>query len=126
MEIKPYIKNGKTYYKFTLYAGVVDGKRKYVKRANFKTKADARAAILSLQEEINRPVGEMTFQELTEKWLKSYETKTNRQHDQRLLRQARIKRVHAKSGGNWGHSQNSPLPSTGFYRYSQRRTSCAS
>ncbi|MFX3889302.1 Arm DNA-binding domain-containing protein, partial [Streptococcus suis] len=50
MEIKPYIKNGKTYYKFTLYAGVVDGKRKYVKRSNFKTKADARAAILSLQE----------------------------------------------------------------------------
>lgn len=74
MEIKPYKKNGKTYYKFILYAGIVDGKRKYIKRANFKTKADARAAILSLQEEINRPKGDMTFQELTEKWLAIYET----------------------------------------------------
>ncbi|HEM2799272.1 tyrosine-type recombinase/integrase [Streptococcus suis] len=73
MKIKPYIKNGKTYYKFVLYVGVVNGKRKYIKRANFKTKADARAAILSLQEEIDRPVGDMTFQELTEKWLKIYE-----------------------------------------------------
>ncbi|MEI4352237.1 site-specific integrase [Streptococcus suis] len=74
MDIKPYKKNGKTYYKFILYAGVIDGKRKYIKRANFKTKADARAAILSLQEEINRPKGDMTFQELTEKWLVIYET----------------------------------------------------
>ncbi|HFR4577643.1 TPA: tyrosine-type recombinase/integrase [Streptococcus suis] len=74
MDIKPYTKNGKTYYKFTLYVGVVDGKRKYIKRANFKTKADARAAILSLQEEIDRPIGDMIFQELTDKWLKIYET----------------------------------------------------
>lgn len=74
MDIKPYIKNGKTYYKFVLYVGMVNGKRKYVKRANFKTKADARATILSLQEEINRPVGDMTFQELTDKWLAIYET----------------------------------------------------
>lgn len=73
MDIKKYTKNGKTFYKFTLYLGIVNGKRKYVKRANFKTKADARAAILSLQEEINNERTNMTFKQATEKWLKEYE-----------------------------------------------------
>lgn len=77
MDIKPYKKNGKTYYKFTLYVGFVDGKRKYIKRANFKTIADARAAILSLQEEINKPKGEMTFEALAEKWLSVYENEVS-------------------------------------------------
>ncbi|HFU4203786.1 TPA: tyrosine-type recombinase/integrase [Streptococcus suis] len=73
MEIEPYTKRGKTYYRFTLYVGMVGGVRKYVKRANFKTRAEARAKILSLQEEISRPKGDMTFQELTDKWLVLYE-----------------------------------------------------
>ncbi|HEL2334981.1 TPA: site-specific integrase [Streptococcus suis] len=73
MEIKPYKKKDKTYYKFTLYVGMENGKRKYVKRANFKTIAEARAAILSLQDEITRPKGDMTFKELTDKWLVFYE-----------------------------------------------------
>ncbi|MDQ0221693.1 hypothetical protein J2S23_000225 [Streptococcus moroccensis] len=38
MEIKSYQKKGQTFYKFTFYIGMVDGKRKYIKRANFKTK----------------------------------------------------------------------------------------
>lgn len=74
MKFEAYQKRGKTYYRFTFYAGMVDGKRKYIKRANFKTKQEARSAFLLLKEQIEAPKSNMTFEQLSEEWLKEYET----------------------------------------------------
>lgn len=74
MEITPYKKkDGKTYYKFIFYNGFENGKRKYIKRGGFKTKSEARAAITLLQEELEKPKSQMTFQALTSQWLIEYE-----------------------------------------------------
>lgn len=76
MEIKSYKKeNGETAYKFRVYLGVIDGKKKYVNKQGFKSKSAARKALMSLQEEIDNPESKstMTFDELTEIWLKGYE-----------------------------------------------------
>lgn len=76
LDIKSYKKeNGKTYYKFRIYIGIENGKRKYIKRAGFKTKSEARSAILNIQEELDNPKAsdEILFKEVYKKWLKQYE-----------------------------------------------------
>ena len=75
MRIETYLgADGKNRYKFRLYVGIVDGKKKYIKRGGFKTKADARASLLSLQTELAKPKEEKipTFKEVTDDWLKEY------------------------------------------------------
>ena len=74
MEIESYKKsNGKTYYKFLLYIGIVDGKKKYIRRSGFETKAKAKATLINLQAELSEPQTNMTFGKLTNQWLKEYE-----------------------------------------------------
>lgn len=76
MEIKSYKKkNGTTAYGFKVYVGKKNGKSKYIEKSGFKTKASARAALLSIQNEIDNPTpkSEMTFKELYEEWLLVYE-----------------------------------------------------
>lgn len=65
-----------TFYRFRLYAGIDDqtGKKKYVKRAGFKTKAAAKKEMVKLEYAIDtgsyfRPVESMTFKEVYELWL---------------------------------------------------------
>lgn len=67
LEIKAYKKkNGTTAYKFKAYIGKKNGKSQYAEKSGFKTKAEARAALHSIQEKINNPVSksERTFKEL--------------------------------------------------------------
>lgn len=76
MDIIPYKKkDGKTYYKFRFYVGTIAGKQKYVTRFGFKTKGQARAALLQLQDELDNQdkKSDMTFEELSKQWLKEYE-----------------------------------------------------
>lgn len=76
MEIKSYKKkNGDTAYMIRVYMGKVNGTSRYVTRRGFSTKAKARAAILSLQEELeNTEVSkaEKTVKEVAELWLEEY------------------------------------------------------
>ncbi|MFK4914591.1 tyrosine-type recombinase/integrase [Lactococcus garvieae] len=96
MEIKAYKKkNGTTAYKFKAYIGKKNGKSQYAEKSGFKTKAEARAALHSIQEKINNPVSksEMTFKELYNEWLLVYEKevqnstyyKTTRAFDKHIL-----------------------------------------
>lgn len=74
MKIESYKKkNGETAYRFLLYTGYVDGKRKYIRRSGFKTRQAARTALINLQSEISEPKTSMTFGKLTKQWLKEYE-----------------------------------------------------
>ena len=76
MEIKAYKKkNGTTAYKFKAYIGKKNGKSQYAEKSGFKTKADARAALHNIQEEIDNPTPKsaMTFKELYDEWLLVYE-----------------------------------------------------
>lgn len=76
MEIKAYKKkNGTTAYKFKAYIGKKNGKSQYAEKSGFKTKADARAALHNIQEEIDNPTpkSSMTFKELYDEWLLVYE-----------------------------------------------------
>ncbi|WP_205272275.1 tyrosine-type recombinase/integrase [Lactococcus taiwanensis] len=76
MEIKAYKKkNGTTAYKFKAYIGKKNGKSQYAEKSGFKTKADARAALHSIQEEIDNPTPKnaMTFKEFYDEWLLVYE-----------------------------------------------------
>ena len=76
MEIKAYKKkNGTTAYKFKAYLGKKNGKSQYAEKSGFKTKADARAALHNIQEEIDNPTlkSAMTFKELYDEWLLVYE-----------------------------------------------------
>ena len=64
------------FYRFRVYAGIdeMTGKKKYIKRAGFKTKAEAKKALVKLQYEINagkhfRPVEVMTFRDVYKLWL---------------------------------------------------------
>lgn len=76
MEIKSYKKkNGDTAYMIRVYMGKVNGTSRYVTRRGFPTKAKARAAILSLQEELEAAEvarTEKTVKEVAELWLKEY------------------------------------------------------
>lgn len=76
MEIKSYKKkNGETAYMIRVYLGKVNGTSRYVTRRGFPTKAKARAAILSLQEELETAEvarTEKTVKEVAELWLKEY------------------------------------------------------
>lgn len=76
MEIKSYKKkNGETAYMIRVYMGKVNGTSRYVTRRGFSTKAKARAAILSLQEELEAAEvarTEKTVKEVAELWLKEY------------------------------------------------------
>lgn len=86
-------KRGQTYYRFTFYVGMVNGKRKYIKRANFKTKKEARAAFMLLQETLDKPNSDILLSDLTAKWLLAYEKdvadstyiKTKRNLDRHIL-----------------------------------------
>lgn len=81
MKIKSYKKeNGETAYKFLLYAGYVNGKRKYIRREGFKTKQAARETLISLQAELDKPKSSMTFGALTDQWLKEYEKNRSGQY----------------------------------------------
>ena len=76
MEIKAYKKkNGTTAYKFKAYIGKKNGKSQYAEKSGFKTKADARAALHNIQEEIDNPTPKsaMTLKELYDEWLLVYE-----------------------------------------------------
>lgn len=76
MEIKSYKKkNGETAYMIRVYMGKVNGTSRYVTRRGFSTKAKARAAILSLQEELEAADvarTEKTVKEVAKLWLKEY------------------------------------------------------
>jgi site-specific recombinase, phage integrase family len=76
MEIKSYKKkNGETDYMIRVYIGKVNGTSRYVTRRGFSTKAKARAAILSLQEELEAvdvARTEKTVKEVAKLWLKEY------------------------------------------------------
>ena len=76
MEIVSYKKkDGKTYYRYRFYVGKEGGRGKYIKRRGFKTKGEARAAILKIQEELDKQdlKSDITFEELSKQWLKEYE-----------------------------------------------------
>lgn len=94
MEIKAYKKkNGQTAYKFRFYIGLENGKRKYIKRSGFDTKAQARAAITQIQIDLNTPKSDMKFEDLYREWLKLYKKdvkestyiKTSRQLEKHAL-----------------------------------------
>lgn len=75
MKIEKYTKkNGTVAYRFRVYVGRVNGKDKYIKRSGFRTKGQARAALLLLQEEIENPKNAktITFETVTKEWLNDY------------------------------------------------------
>lgn len=76
MEIKSYKKkNGDTAYMILVYMGKVKDTSRYVTRRGFPTKAKPRAAILNLQEELEKAEEnktEKTVYEVAEEWLKEY------------------------------------------------------
>ncbi|RSJ73410.1 hypothetical protein D8799_03940 [Streptococcus cristatus] len=76
MEIKSYKKkNGETAYMIRIYMGKVNGTSRYVTRRGFPTKAKARAAIWSLQKELETAEvarTEKTGKEVAKLWLKEY------------------------------------------------------
>lgn len=76
MKIKKYTKkNGQTAYSFEVYIGKENGRSKYARRRGFKTKGDARAALLKLQYDIDNPPNPETlfFKDLYKEWLAEYE-----------------------------------------------------
>lgn len=76
MQIESYQKkNGTTAYRFRIYIGVIDGKKKYIKRSGFTSKKIAKQALMNLQQEIENPESKSTmlFHELTNLWLNNYE-----------------------------------------------------
>ena len=77
--IKPYEKNGKTYYMFQLYIGTdpLTGKVRKTTRRGFKTKKEAQLELARLQLEIDkgtyvRPPAE-TYREVYDLWVVQYE-----------------------------------------------------
>lgn len=76
MRIESYKKkNGTTAYRFRVYIGVIDGKKKYIKRSGFTSKKLAKQALINLQQEIENPKDKSTllFKDLTKIWLDNYE-----------------------------------------------------
>lgn len=75
MNIEKYTKkNGTTAYRFRIYVGRQNGKDKYIKRSGFKTKGQARNAILTILDQIedekeNKPA---TFGQVAKEWLDEY------------------------------------------------------
>ncbi|SQA20192.1 integrase [Streptococcus agalactiae] len=83
MRIESYKKkNGTTAYRFRVYIGVIDGKKKYIKRSGFTSKKLAKQALINLQQEIENPKDKSTllFKDLTKIWLDNYEKNRSRQH----------------------------------------------
>lgn len=77
MKIEKYTKkNGETAYRFRVYVGMVNGKRKYIKRFGFSTKSQARTALLQIQDDIDNPKTSKTvlFTEVSKVWLNDYYT----------------------------------------------------
>lgn len=77
--IKPYEKNGKTFYMFQLYIGTdpLTGKVRKTTRRGFKTKKEAQLELARLQLEIDkgtyvRPPAE-TYREVYDLWVVQYE-----------------------------------------------------
>ena len=68
-------RNGTTAYQFKAYIGKENSKSQYDEKSGFKTKADARAALHNIQEEIDNPTPKsaMTLKELYDEWLLVYE-----------------------------------------------------
>lgn len=78
-KITEYSNSKGTFYRFRLYAGIDDqtGKKKYVKRSGFKTKAAAKKALVKLEYEIDtgsyfKPVDQMTFKDVYDLWIEQY------------------------------------------------------
>ena len=81
-DIKAYTnKKGEKLYKFRIYVGLVDGKSKYVNRAGFRTKTEAKKAYQEVKfsayqgeyrQESNLDVNLRTFGDLYDFWLKQY------------------------------------------------------
>ncbi|MCY7168791.1 site-specific integrase [Streptococcus gordonii] len=76
MEIKSYKKkNGETAYSFKFYLGKKNGVSQYAVRKGFSTKAQARAALLQLQVDLDNDEEnkkDITVREVSEMWLKEY------------------------------------------------------
>ena len=67
------------FYRFRVYAGIdeMTGKKKYIKRAGFKTKAEAKKELVKLEYDVSngnyfKPSDMMTFKEVYELWLDQY------------------------------------------------------
>ena len=81
-DIKAYTnKKGDKLYKFRIYVGFVDGKSKYVNRAGFKTKTEAKKAYQEVKfaayqgeyrQESNLDVSLRTFGDLYDFWFEQY------------------------------------------------------
>jgi len=78
-KITEYTNSKGKFYRFRVYVGIDEqtGKKKYVKRAGFKTKSDAKKALVKLEYEYSngshfKPVKTMTFQDVYRLWLDQY------------------------------------------------------
>lgn len=79
-KITEYSNSKGTFYRFRLYAGIDDqtGKKKYVKRSGFKTKAEAKKSMVKLEYEISngsyfRPTEIQTFKDVYDLWIVQFE-----------------------------------------------------
>ena len=66
-------------YRFRVYAGIdeLTGKKKYIKRSGFKTKAQAKKELVKLEYEIangiySQPVEMKTFRDVYDLWIEQY------------------------------------------------------
>ncbi|MEY8735851.1 tyrosine-type recombinase/integrase [Lactobacillus sp. AN1001] len=78
-KITEYTNSKGKFYRFRVYVGIDEqtGKKKYVKRAGFKTKADAKKALVKLEYEIDtgnyfKPASVQTFRDVYSLWLEQY------------------------------------------------------
>lgn len=99
--IKSYqLKNKETRYKFHVYVGVdpLTGKEQTTTRSGFKTKKEAKEALLQIQQEIRngsfRKQAVETYRDVYELWMEHYE---NTVEDSTLLKTKRIFKNHILS-----------------------------
>ncbi|KRM18925.1 phage integrase [Ligilactobacillus hayakitensis DSM 18933 = JCM 14209] len=74
-------KKGNTLYRFRFYAGIdeLTGKKKYIKRASFKTIQEAKKELLKIEYEVSQgiyfnKVKSMKFEDVMNEWLAVYKT----------------------------------------------------
>ena len=70
-----------TFYRFRVYAGIdeMTGKKKYIKRAGFKTKAAAKKELVKLEYDVSsgnyfKPLDSKLFKDVYLMWLDQYKT----------------------------------------------------
>ena len=78
-KITEYTNSKGKFYRFRVYVGIDEqtGKKKYVKRAGFKTKSDAKKALVKLEYEIGtgayfKPAEVMTFKDVYKLWFECH------------------------------------------------------